>query len=79
MRRTMTRIGLRGIRKMLRWKKKAGLEHELKVRGVAMKEEEFKIAKEEGGKLNGISSVQTSRVKLSKYVDVKMWIRKWHH
>ena len=37
--------------------KKATLEHELKVRELAFKEEELKIAKAQGGKLNGSSNV----------------------
>ena len=58
--------------------KKATLEHELKVRELALKEEELKIAKAQGGKLNGSSSVQTSRVKLPKLVegqDVDVFLR----
>ena len=58
--------------------KKAALEHEHKVRELALKEGELKIAKAQGGKLNGNSSVQTSRVKFPKLVegqDVDVFLR----
>uniref|UniRef100_A0A8W8LH45 CCHC-type domain-containing protein n=1 Tax=Magallana gigas TaxID=29159 RepID=A0A8W8LH45_MAGGI len=46
--------------------KKAALDHEFKVKELALKEEELKVARANGGKLNGSSSVQNSHVKLPK-------------
>lgn len=46
--------------------KKAALDHEFKVKELALKEEELKVARANGGKSNGSSSVQNSHVKLPK-------------
>lgn len=58
--------------------KKAAFEHEIKVKELALKEEELKIAKANGGKLNGSSSVQNSHVKFPKLEegqDVDVFLR----
>lgn len=52
--------------------KKAALDHEFKVKELALKEEELKVARANGGKSNGSSSVQNSHVKLPKLKKVKI-------
>ncbi|XP_052713999.1 uncharacterized protein LOC128187632 [Crassostrea angulata] len=51
--------------------KKAALDHEFKVKELALKEEELKVARANGGKSNGSSSVQNSHVKLPKLEEGK--------
>lgn len=58
--------------------KKAAFEHEVKVKEIALKEEELKIARANGGKLNGSSSAQNFHVKLPKLEegqDVDVFLR----